>query len=1506
MRRGSACDHLSTLGENQDFDDINEAGGGKGQIRMASGQSIGQKRKVIRIIKISNHKYIIIYDTGADIHVCNMKKAYIPGTLRKHHCVIAGIDAQVNDKCNDERELVSYETGDIKIQIGNYVYILKDVAYVNERLDDNERDGERNSLLISIRLAARQNKLGTFFKAGGNSIGFFDENDTLIEEIKIDVKDEAYIQRGATNFDHYIRHSKTKTILVNQKGKPKGKNKVKSIPKDASQGDNQGKFSRGSSKDDPKVTAIPKDTCQGEKSEKKEKISQKQKKKPNKEPNLARKLHNRMHFGKTKPVLDFIKKAYGLDAEELKKLTEDPCDACDTAKAKFSKPKHRKERPKPNRPGERIVWDIFTSNKRTKTGIKYMLVIVDLYSDYTWVYGLKKKSEASDFLVSLIKRLERRSKSKTKSLIYAGAEVPVVQGLRADGGGENWTKPVTDLAKKLGIETEESISYCQYQNGTAERVGAIVWENGQALRFAAKLPEDDWFRSMCTYVHMKNRLPNAAHPKKTAIELFYNFKANPLDLIDHFKTFGCLCIVNYPREIRKAKGKLCPKAWKGVFLGYSEDAPDIGRPTSRGYFVRNMETGKMKKVTDAQVFKFHEKTFPTQHTSHTINNDYYSDDDADGVNDDDSDAPDLASSSDEDTDDDSEEPDLVSSSDEDTDYDSESDSDSEEEPREESVEDDDESDDELVDDIDHDRNAMGYPRPGGARPQTRSQSSKTARGEVEIDEVDEDEKHENESSETKNDVNDIDYDESYELENVIAHKYSRNGGTNYLCQWDSGDKFTYSYEPRSNLKDQDLEAFVDYEYNMKNNKEDTYHILDSVEQKSGAILEVYDHDHSLIKHVYDERGWDHSNNLPSDVNSVRGESASPTFETEVNKKINCVRKRIRKIRKIKTTLGEERDNGDEPRSKYVDELNDEIEVENLRIKILKSAKFKTNKIIREKGGVEIPDTHRHAEKRQDYPKWLKAMDVEWKSFFDKDVIEYIPRSEIKGKNIVSVRWVYDIKLETDMETIKRYKARLVARGFTQRYGVDYDEIFAPTMNVKSMRILLALAAREGIEVQQYDVSNAFLHASLDKDVYIEQPSGYDDPRYPRDKYVIKLKRAMYGLKNAGRAWSLHLMSALKKLGFTQNSKDDCLWTYRKGTSYIHYLFHVDDIMAVANDATLRAEIFEKLKSVMDIKDEGPMIAFLGMRITRADDGSYFIDQEKYIEKIAKRFGVDIKQTKKRKTPGDYGSKLTNDMLPKTNQDKKDALNYDMPGLVGALIYVIRTRFDVSYAISDVSRFMGQWGKAHYDHGIRILEYLYQTKDKKIHMNAKLLQGTLKLSLYVDANYGDDRESLTDDVKWKSQGGYLLFLGGVLVSWCSRRHHIRVLSSMESEYVEASDASKEVQWARQLVNEVGHPQTQPTIIYEDNTACINFTKLGKISERTKHIDIRKYYLKQLQRDSIVDITHISTDIQLADMMTKYILVTPFIYMRDKIFNGIECHTTYATSEIAKIKARKSKA
>jgi hypothetical protein len=198
--------------------------------------------------------------------------------------------------------------------------------------------------------------------------------------------------------------------------------------------------------------------------------------------------------------------------------------------------------------------------------------------------------------------------------------------------------------------------------------------------------------------------------------------------------------------------------------------------------------------------------------------------------------------------------------------------------------------------------------------------------------------------------------------------------------------------------------------------------------------------------------------------------------------------------------------------------------------------------------------------------------------------------------------------------------------------------------------------------------------------------------------------------------------------------------------------------------------------------------------------------------------------------------------------------------------------------------MSNWGVEHFKAAIRILRYLYSTRDRVLVMSSDC-SSPFTLSIYCDANYGDDRETSEQaDDKWKSQGGFLVYLSNGLVSWRSRRHHSRSLSSMESEYMEASEAAKEIIFFRMLLSELGYEMNEPTPIYEDNKACIAFSKNNTSHDRTKHIDIRAYNLRDHVRNGVVKLLHVETKHQLADMMTKTQLKNTFLTHTDKIFSG----------------------
>ena len=546
-----------------------------------------------------------------------------------------------------------------------------------------------------------------------------------------------------------------------------------------------------------------------------------------------------------------------------------------------------------------------------------------------------------------------------------------------------------------------------------------------------------------------------------------------------------------------------------------------------------------------------------------------------------------------------------------------------------------------------------------------------------------------------------------------------------------------------------------------------------------------------------------------------------------------------------------------------DEMSDEMK-EEIRKSMMN--RIRVLKIV-VKAGIEVPDNRRKAMKHDLWPEFYKAEHVELKAFEEFDVWDLVPSPA--DANVVGVRWVYDVKMDEN-GNVARYKARLVAQGFSQREGIDYNETFAPTMHIKTARLLLAIAARDNVAAHQYDVSTAFLHADLNETVYVRQPEGHRVKG--KEDYVYRLKKAMYGLKNAPKAYSDFFMNVLSELGFVQS---ECLWILRKGKSYVYYLFHVDDILCVSNDMELREVCLLALARYVKIRDEGDVSLFLGMEIKRMSDGGFTMSQQHYIERMAKRFNVGD-DAKPVRTPALHGK-----MLVSANAaEKADAAKLPYQALLGCLIYCAKTRPDVAYAISDAARFMGCWDNEHFAAAMRILRYLYTTRERRLHIRRDVV---FDLYAYSDANWSDPRETskLTDD-KYKAQYGFVVSIGGCLLSWTSRRQQSRAQSSMESEFYAACEATKEVVWWRTLMNELCLKQEKPTVIYEDNKACISFSKNNTCHARTKHIDLRAHACRDYVHDGLVQLVHVSTNDQLADMMTKGQSTSMFVEHVTRLF------------------------
>jgi hypothetical protein len=344
-------------------------------------------------------------------------------------------------------------------------------------------------------------------------------------------------------------------------------------------------------------------------------------------------------------------------------------------------------------------------------------------------------------------------------------------------------------------------------------------------------------------------------------------------------------------------------------------------------------------------------------------------------------------------------------------------------------------------------------------------------------------------------------------------------------------------------------------------------------------------------------------------------------------------------------------------------------------------------------GVKEPETFTEASQNSN---WNKAMEEEITALQQNQTWDLVPRPE--DVEPISCKWVYKIKRRTD-GTIERLKARLVARGFSQQYGLDYDETFSPVAKLTSVRVVLAVAANKEWILWQMDVKNAFLHGELDQEIYMDQPMGFQNQSHPN--YVCKLRKALYGLKQAPRAWYGKIAEFLTKSGFSVSHADSSLFVKANGEKLAILLVYVDDIIITGNDVEEICQTKENLSVRFEMKELGQLNHFLGLEISITRRG-VILCQQKYAKDLLEKFGM--LECKATATPMDPNTR----MCAHEGKELQDATMYRQ--MVGSLLYLTVTRPDISYAVGVMSRYMQNPKKPHLEAARRILRYVKRTFD----------------------------------------------------------------------------------------------------------------------------------------------------------------------------------------------------
>ncbi|XP_074290587.1 uncharacterized protein LOC141617305 [Silene latifolia] len=463
------------------------------------------------------------------------------------------------------------------------------------------------------------------------------------------------------------------------------------------------------------------------------------------------------------------------------------------------------------------------------------------------------------------------------------------------------------------------------------------------------------------------------------------------------------------------------------------------------------------------------------------------------------------------------------------------------------------------------------------------------------------------------------------------------------------------------------------------------------------------------------------------------------------------------------------------------------------------------------------------------------------------------------KKALGCWWVYKIKYKSD-GTIERLKARLVVFGNHQVEGLDYGETFAPVVKMVTIRAFLSVAAVKNWELHQMDVHNAFLHGDLDEEVYMRLPPGFSRGKEGK---VCRLKKSLYGLRQAPRCWFAKLTASLKNFGFVQSYSDYSLFYFSRGTVRLFVLIYMDDLVIAGNDPSEISKFKAYLSDCFHMKDLGKLKYFLGLEVSRSKEGIY-LSQRKYALDIISETG--LLGSKPVATPIEQNHRLGLASGPPS----PDAESYRR--LIGRLVYLAVTRPDLSYAVHILSHFLSNPGSEHMAAAHRVVRYLKGSPGQGILLRA---DSSLSLRGWCDSDWGGcptSRRSIT---------GWFVTLGDSPISWKTKKQQTVSLSAAEAEYRSMAQLVYELKWLKCLLSSLDVAFAAPISIFSNSKSALDLARNPVFHERTKHIEIDCHFIRDAITDGLVLPTHVSTTDQLADIFTKALGVPQFTYLLRKL-------------------------
>ena len=473
-----------------------------------------------------------------------------------------------------------------------------------------------------------------------------------------------------------------------------------------------------------------------------------------------------------------------------------------------------------------------------------------------------------------------------------------------------------------------------------------------------------------------------------------------------------------------------------------------------------------------------------------------------------------------------------------------------------------------------------------------------------------------------------------------------------------------------------------------------------------------------------------------------------------------------------------------------------------------------------------------------------------------------------GRKAITARWV----LKRKFVPKPRLKARFTLRGFLQKYGVDYDETYAPVAKLLTLRIFLSIVAILQLHTFQQDLKTAFLNAYLEEEVYCRPTSDMIEVLVAllktltvdwqrkrvasqieglKSGKVMRMKKACYGLKQAPRAWFQMFEKFLIELGFVANKTDQCFYVLHSKTGFVLLLLYVDDVLIASNNQALGSDIAKQISQRFRVSTEGSIENYLGIDINiQLSEQEVYLSMTKYMEKL-------LKPSVTTPLPENFQSTIHEGPLA----DEVFLRDFEYRKKVGCILYyMICKQPDIAYAVGLVARYCEKPTRAACAAVTQIIHYAYNTRNMPLVLGGR----EAVLTCFSDSDLGGCR------VTRRSTGGYCIFLGFGIIDWWAKLQSSVASNVFEAEYMILSDLSKAVLSTRWLLYQTKLPALVTKLsstIFCDNMAALKLALSAGGTKKSKHIAIRYHVVRELVKFGVISIEHIATADNVAAVFTK---------------------------------------